>query len=227
MRPNNPMDAADSRKPESSPNSHDAIRAENPSKETKGTRSKAPYVIVAILIPIMWFAIIILTVDIRDFPDPYEHGQRTPEQVRTDITKINSLVQIECMKTGFNNPEWACPKVSQNQAILIISRLISNFVGYHRAGINGMHLAGESAAKLNAEINRTLLDMKQGECLRRVQIGLHDEILLDLERGEFLQECNDGWRIARPWHEVISRQSAKPTPNQEFYRRHLPEELLR
>ena len=227
MRPNNPMDAADSRKPESSPNSHDAIRAENPSKETKGTRSKNPYVIVAILIPIMWFVIIILTVDIRDFPDPYEHGQRTPEQVRTDITRINSLVEIECLNRGFNNPEWTCPKISQNQAISIISKLISNFVGYHRAGVKGQHLPEETAAKLNTEINRALLDMKDGECLSRVQIRLHDGILSDLEIGGFLQGCNDGWRLARSWHEVISRQSPQPTPNQEFYRRHLPEELLR
>ena len=159
-------------------------------------------------------------------PDPYKDGLSTPELVRRDIQKINSSVMLNCMKEGLNDPEWTCPKVTQDQAILIIARLMANYVEYNDATVLGKHHSEETSNTLNTALRRTVQRMRGGECVPQAQISLHPDITAKLEQGEFVQPCANGWSLARPWHEIISRQEPPPTPDSAFFQRHLPVELL-
>ena len=159
-------------------------------------------------------------------PDPYKDGLRTPKLVRSDIQKINSSVMLNCMKEGLNDPDWTCPKVTQDQTILIIARLMANYVEYNDDAVLGKQYSEETIDKLNTELRRAVQRMRGGECVPQAQINLHPGITTKLEQGEFVQPCANGWSLARPWHEIISRQEPPPTPDSAFFQRHLPAELL-
>ena len=122
-------------------------------------------------------------------PDPYKDGLRTPELVRRDIQKINSSVMLNCMKEGLNDPKWTCPKVTQDQAILIIARLMANYVEYNDATVLGKHHSEETSNTLNTALRRTVQRMRGGECVPQAQISLHPDITTKIEQGEFVQPC--------------------------------------
>ena len=159
-------------------------------------------------------------------PDPYKDGLHTPELVLSDIQQINSLVMRDCVKNGLNNPAWICPKVTQDQTVLIIAGLMADYIEYNDATVLGQHYSEETKNTLNTALRRTVQRMRDGECVPQTQINLHSNITTRMEQGEFIQPCANGWSLARPWHEIISRQAPPPTPDSTFFQRHLPVELL-
>ena len=159
-------------------------------------------------------------------PELYHDGLRTPERVRSDIQQINSSVMLNCMKTGLNDPDWTCPKVTQDQTVLIIAKLMTNYIEYNDAAVLGKHHSEETSNTLNTALRRTVQRLRGGECVPQAQISLRPDITTKIEQGEFVQPCANGWSLTRPWHEVISRQAPPPTPDSAFFQRHLPVELL-
>ena len=154
-------------------------------------------------------------------------GKRTPEQVINDINHINNTVELECWGKGLNNPEWTCPKVSQDQTILIIARLLANYIEYQDEMVHGNRPPEDTNDEMVAALHRTVRNIRNGECVQQAQMKLHHDILTKGEHGGFIEQCTNGWRITTAWHEAISRQSPPPTPDWAFYQRNLPTELLR
>ena len=190
----------------------------------KRPKSKAPYIVIAGLVVVLCAVIFIMYGE--EPPELYHDGLRTPELVRRDIQQINSSVMLNCMKEGLNDPDWTCPKVTQDQTVLIIAKLMTNYVEYNDADVLGKQYSEETIDKLNTELRRAVQRLRGGECASQAQINLHPGITTKLEQGEFVQPCANGWRLARPWHEIISRQAPPPTPDSTFFQRHLPVELL-
>ena len=191
--------------------------------EQKRPTKKAPYIAA---IGVTAVILIVLFIMYDDTPSPYLDGQRTPQQVINDISHINNTIELECSDQGLNDPEWTCPKVSQDQTILIIARLITNYVEYNDATVLGKHYSEETINELKTALHRTVQRLRDGKCVPHAQINLQPTIITKLEQGEFTQQCGNGWSLTKPWHEVISRQSPPPTPDWAFYQRHLPAELL-
>ena len=186
----------------------------------KRPKSKAFYIAIAGAVAVLF---IVIAFVLQEEPrDPYKDGLRAPEQVLSDIQQLNSSVMLDCMKKGLNDPDWTCPKVTQNQTILIIARLMANYVEYNDATVLGKHYSEETSNTLNTTLRRTVQRMRAGECVPQTQINLHPNITTKMEQGEFVQPCANGWSLARPWHEIISRQEPPLTPDSTFFQRHLP-----
>ena len=107
--------------------------------------------------------IVIASIMQEEPPDPYKGGPRTPERVRRDIQQINSSVMLNCMKKGLNDSEWTCPRVTQDQTMLIMTRLMTNYAEYKDATVRGVnngkpaginHLARWAAPEPWLEIDR-------------------------------------------------------------------------
>ena len=98
----------------------------------KHPKSKAFYMAIAGSVAVLF--IVIASIMQEEPPDPYKGGPRTPERVRRDIQQINSSVMLNCMKKGLNDSEWTCPRVTQDQTMLIMTRLMTNYAEY-KAGL--------------------------------------------------------------------------------------------
>ena len=183
-----------------------------------------PVLAVLAVVIVLIVVILIVLQQSGEPPDPYQDGLRTPSQVLQDIKDINSYVTLKCIDTHLNDWEWICPRVSEEQAALIISRLMANLI-MHVARMVDPNIPEEETTILSTKIGQTVLAMNHTTCLPRTQAKLDDVFLEALERVEFIQQCHGGWTLSGPWHEVISRQSPQPTPDWTFYQRHLPPEM--
>lgn len=156
--------------------------------------------------------------------DVYEDGLRTPAQVLQDIEHINSYVRLKCADQHLNDWDWTCPKVSEEQATRIVSRLMYNLVLYYTT-IEREHIPEETIIELSTEINRIVFAMRRTPCSSETQNGTPNELLKGWEIVGFVEQCEKGWRLSRAWEEVIARRVPEPTPDWEFYYRNLPPEM--
>ena len=160
----------------------------------------------------------------RVFPvpqDPYEGGPSTPEEIRYDIAEINALIRSECPNPGLSDSRWVCPQVTQDQARLMIARSMTKYIEKHDTTLpERQGYTQETREEITKAFSRAIRGMEYGKCTSNVHILQYD-ILTQLEQGNFIKGCKDGWTLTEPWLEIVARQTPTSTPNWAEYMRHL------